>query len=129
MTGTDTLFTDSDVLQGGRCRSCACVTFPLQSTCPRCTEEDMSTVELPLEGELWTWTIQGFPPKSPPFAPGQVFSPYGVGYVDLGEVMVETRLTSADPECLEIGMRMRLVPKERRPDPWPWFEPVTEDNR
>ena len=33
--------------------------------------------------------------------------PYGVGYVDLGEVRVETRLTKT--EGLRIGMDMELV--------------------
>ena len=62
-------------------------------------------------GTLWTWTIQGFPPKAPPYA-GDIenFEPFGVGYVELpGEVKVETRLTTADKEKLKIGMEMDLV--------------------
>ena len=36
--------------------------------------------------------------------------PYGVGYVELGDtVKVETRLTTADPDVLRIGMEMELV--------------------
>ncbi|MGH9262949.1 MAG: Zn-ribbon domain-containing OB-fold protein, partial [Acidimicrobiales bacterium] len=38
------------------------------------------------------------------------FEPYGVGYVELpGEVIVESRLTTADPGELEIGQPMELV--------------------
>ena len=59
---------------------------------------------------MWTWTIQGYPPKSPPYA-GDVekFEPFGVGYVEIhDEVKVETRLTVADKDTLEIGMEMEL---------------------
>ena len=56
--------------------------------------------------------MQGFPPKSPPYA-GRTdagFEPFGVGYVELpGEVKVETRLTVADPAQLRIGMEMEMV--------------------
>lgn len=69
----------------------------------------MEAVELPRTGTLWTFTIQGFPPKRPPYAGPEPFEPYGVGYVDLGEVKVESRLTVADPEVLRIGMPMQLV--------------------
>jgi uncharacterized OB-fold protein len=63
-------------------------------------------------GTLWSWTIQGFPPKSPPYAVDDpdAFEPYGVGYVELpGEVRVEARLTVADPRQLQIGMQMELT--------------------
>jgi uncharacterized protein len=65
------------------------------------------------EGELWTFTVQGFPPKAPPYrgnADLATFVPFGVGYVELpGQVKVETRLTEADPAKLKIGMKMHLV--------------------
>jgi len=65
------------------------------------------------EGELWTWTIQGYPPKAPPYV-GDVeehdFEPFGVGYVELpDELRVEARLTENDPSRLRIGMPMKLV--------------------
>jgi uncharacterized OB-fold protein len=38
------------------------------------------------------------------------FEPYGVGYVELpGACIVESRLTTADPEQLYIGQRMRVT--------------------
>ena len=70
-------------------------------------------IELSATGTLWSWTIQGFPPKSPPYARQETpesFIPYGVGYVELPEkVLVETRLTRNDPDGLKIGMTMELV--------------------
>ena len=70
-------------------------------------------VELAQRGTLWTWTIQRFLPKSPPYAGPETietFKPYPVGYVELpGEVKVESRLVDCDPEDLKIGMEMELV--------------------
>jgi uncharacterized OB-fold protein len=72
----------------------------------------MGVVELATRGTLWTWTVQGFPPKSPPYHPDEAmaFQPYGVGYVELpDQVRVEARLTESDPDRLRIGMTMELV--------------------
>ncbi len=72
----------------------------------------MERVPLGTRGVLWAWTIQNFPPKSPPYlgeTSPQAFEPYGVGYVTLPEVRVEARLTESRPEQLESGMPMRLV--------------------
>jgi uncharacterized OB-fold protein len=99
-------------LIGSACRRCGTVTFPRQASCPRCTSEDVVARELATRGRLWTWTIQCFAPKSPPYLEGGVaeFEPYGVGYVELpGEVRVEARLTESDPERLRIGMPMELT--------------------
>jgi uncharacterized protein len=99
-------------LIGSACERCGTVTFPRQSSCPRCTSEDVRARELATRGVLWTWTIQCFAPKAPPYLEGGVaeFEPYGVGYIELpGEVRVEARLTESDPERLRIGMPMELT--------------------
>jgi uncharacterized protein len=109
-TVDDTLFASVDPprLAGSRCGNCGTVTFPVQSSCAKCTGSDMTTVELPDRGTLWTWTVQAFEPKAPYRVPASGFTPYGVGYVDLGEVIVESRL-AGEPNGLEIGLPMRLV--------------------
>lgn len=100
-------------LLGSRCNDCATVTFPASSGCPRCCGEDVEVIELAKRGKLWTFTIQGFPPKSPPYFRAETpetFQPYGVGYVELpGQVRVASRLHASKPEDLEIGMEMELV--------------------
>lgn len=104
--------TDDPRLIGSACRRCSTVIFPQQNSCPRCTAEDTEPRLLPRSGTLWTFTVQGFLPKSPPYAGSETpatFVPYGVGYVDLGEVKVEARLTEADANKLAIGMAMELV--------------------
>jgi uncharacterized protein len=103
---------DAPRLIGSRCRSCGVVTFPRQSSCPSCMSLEVDEHLLARRGTLWTWTIQCFPPKSPPYAGGddEDFEPYGVGYVELpGEVRVEARLTESDPQRLRIGMPMELT--------------------
>ena len=76
-------------------------------------DDESEEVLLSTRGTLWTWTIQGFLPKTPPYAGTETletFKPYGVGYVELpGEIVVETRLTESDPDKLKIGMEMEMV--------------------
>jgi len=104
---------DRPRLLGSRCTTCGTYAFPTQSGCARCTGTSMEPVELATRGRLWTWTVQGFPPKAPPYAGNAdpaTFESYGVGYVELpGQVKVETRLTENDPTKLQIGMEMELV--------------------
>ncbi len=108
------------VLFGGRCRDCGNHTFPVLSGCPRCTGTDIERVPLGARGSLWGWTVQGFPPKDPPYLGSndpQTFAPFGVGYVELPEVIVEARLTEAEPAKLAQGMPMALT-----------VEPLFEDD-
>ena len=98
-------------LIGSQCRRCGVVAFPRQSSCAACTSTDVQERRLARRGTLWTWTIQCFPPKSPPYGgAADDFEPFGVGYVELpGEVRIEARLTEADPARLRIGMPMELT--------------------
>jgi uncharacterized OB-fold protein len=121
---------DAPELVGSRCRSCGVVAFPRQASCAACTSSDVEERRLARRGTLWTWTVQCFPPKSPPYAGrAEDFVPYGVGYVELpGEVRVEARLTEADPERLRIGMDMELVVVPAPADGLTYaFRPVEED--
>ncbi len=103
--------TDGPRLVGSRCTACGEVAFPKQTSCPACTAAAGQDIALATEGTLWTWTVQRFPPPTPPYvAPPGGFKPYGVGYVELADgVRVEARLTENDPAKLVIGMRMHLV--------------------
>jgi uncharacterized OB-fold protein len=113
MTKVFTWPSDDPRLIGSRCTVCEVITFPTQSSCPHCTSTDVTEVELDRQGTLWTWTIQGFRPKSPPYKGDDTvdtFEPFGVGYVDLGgDLLIETRLTESDPERIAIGAELELV--------------------
>lgn len=101
---------DPPRLLGGRCGSCATVVFPTAGSCPRCSQAPLEPHLLADRGTVWTWTVQGFAPKPPYVLPAEGFSPFPVGYVDLGEVLVEGHLL-VDRERLEIGTPVRLVLK------------------
>ena len=101
---------DEPRLIGSRCAACGVVSFPEQDSCPACTSTHVERYLLSRTGTLWTWTVQGFRPKSPPYEGPLEFEPYPVGYVELpGEVKVETLLVDAPPEQLRIGMEMELA--------------------
>ena len=91
-------------LIGGRNTQSGRIAFPMPEGD---SAAHFEAVPLSRTGTLWSWTVQGFEPKTP-YAGPVPFVPYGVGYVELsGEVIVETRLTRA--ENLRIGMAVELV--------------------
>lgn len=98
-------------LLGSRCRNCGEAAFPAQDDCRSCSASDSEIVPIGDRGTLWTWTIQGFLPKTP-YNSGETeadFTPYGVGYVEMpGGVRVEARLRENHAEDLCIGMAMQL---------------------
>lgn len=97
-------------LVGGRRLSDGRMIFPFPSG-PE--GQHYARVRLSSEGLLWSFTVQRFRPKSPPYAGDddeESFEPYAVGYVELpGEVIVESRLQAPDFSVLRIGLPVRLV--------------------
>ncbi|WP_063058565.1 Zn-ribbon domain-containing OB-fold protein [Nocardia sienata] len=74
------------VLEGSRCRVCGTVGYPASAICARCARPTADPLPLGDEGVVWAYTVQRFPPKSPPYVvPAEGFTPYAVGYVELPE--------------------------------------------
>ncbi|TMR94059.1 Zn-ribbon domain-containing OB-fold protein [Nonomuraea basaltis] len=98
-------------LRGRRCGGCAVTAYPADGACPRCGRAT-SAVTLSAEGRLWTWTVQRFAPKAPPYAPpAEGFRPFAVGYVELPEgVRVAAVLDTDDFDSIRIGMPVRIGP-------------------
>ncbi|MBN3454098.1 OB-fold domain-containing protein [Mycobacterium sp. DSM 3803] len=98
-------------LIGSRCADCSATTFPAQARCPRCSGANTAEALLPRQGTLIAWTTQRFPPGAPYKGPtGKDFVPFGVGLVQLGDVVrVEGRLTENDPAKLQFGMDVELT--------------------
>ncbi len=94
-------------LIAGRDRDSGRIVFPF----PEGLEaQSCDPVDLAPEGTLWSFTVQRFRPKSPPYAGPEAFEPYAVGYVEFpGQVIVEGRLTGSDFAALKIGDRYRTV--------------------
>lgn len=111
-------------LIGGRERTSGRVVFP----CPPGSAYE--PVTLSRSGTLWSYTIQRYRPKSPPYTGPEAFRPWPVAYVELpGEVIVEARLTDVAFEDIHIGMPLELTmipldPESADPVMIPAFRPV-----
>jgi uncharacterized OB-fold protein len=106
----DNLFewrSDGPTLIGSRNRHTGEIRFPFTGTAGE------EPVDLARQGVLWSWTVQRFLPKQPPYRgpeTKETFRPYPVGYVELpGQVRVEARLVDCEPEALSIGMALELT--------------------
>lgn len=107
------LFTDETPprLIGGRHRETGRVVFP----CPEGGEYER--VPLRREGVLWSYTIQRYRPKSPPYTGPEAFAPWAVAYVELpGETIVEARLANVSLDDIRIGMPLELTQVPLDPD-------------
>lgn len=97
-------------LVGGRQRHTGRIVFP----CP--AGADYEPYPLRRQGRLWSYTIQRYRPKTPPYAGPEAFEPWAVAYVELaGETIVETRLANVAFDAITIGMELELtqIPFER----------------
>lgn len=98
---------DSPSLIGGRRREDGRLVFPMPSGNDA---QFYDAVQLSRRGRLWSYTVQRFRPKSPPYAGREAFEPYAVGYVELpNQLIVESRLDSIAFEDLHIGMQLELT--------------------
>ena len=95
-------------LRGSTCPDCGVATYPVQSACPRCGA-GLREVELSRRGLLWSWTVQRYPPKSPPYVPPATgFTPFAVGYVELPEGVRVAAILDVPLDDIAIGMPLRL---------------------
>ena len=103
-------------LVGGRHRQTGRIVFPF----PDGSEAALyDRVMLSNRGVVWSYTIQRFRPKSPPYAGPEAFEPFALAYVELpGEIIVETRLTGCAFADIRAGMpvEMTLIPFTRDAD-------------
>ncbi len=101
---------DGPRLIGGRAHDSGRIVFPFPDGADAALYE---RVHLKPTGALWSYTVQRFPPKHPPYlgvADPQAFEPFALGYVELdGEVIVETRIVTDAPDALSLGMPMTLT--------------------
>ncbi len=92
-------------LIGGRHRESGRIVFP----CPAGAE--WAAHPLGREGTVWSFTVQRYRPKSPPYAGPEAFRPWVVAYVELpGEVIVEARLDDVAFDAVHIGQPVTFAP-------------------
>ena len=93
-------------LEGSRCKSCGAVFLGERTTCSKCaTRNELETVELSNEGELYVYSIvfRSFP---------GVDVPYVSAVVDLvggGTVKGNLINVDPDPEKIQMGMPVEVV--------------------
>lgn len=92
----------------GRRQTDGKLVFPLPLQGPETSSYER--ILLSQRGSLWSWTVQRFRPKSPPYlgADQDQFRPFFVGYVAFPEgIIVEGRIdATVDVDELRIGMPM-----------------------
>lgn len=106
------LFTDEAEprLIGGMDRETGRIVFPCPPG-PAC-----EAVPLSRHGTLWSYTVQRYRPKTPPYAGPDAFTPWIVAYVELpGQVIVEAPLYGVAFENVTIGMPVRFSPAPLNP--------------
>lgn len=101
---------DGPRLIAGRRKSDGEMKFPM----PRGVDAALfDPVELAGEGRLWSYTVQRFRPKTPPYIGADddsTFTPFALGYVEFpGQVIVEGRIVGADAATLKIGQLMKVA--------------------
>ena len=92
-------------LIGGRDPETGRIVFPCNT--------GFDPVPLKRDGTIWSWTVQRFPPKSPPYAGPTPFEPFALGYVELAdEVIVEARFDGLAFDALKVGLpvALRIIP-------------------
>lgn len=80
---------------------------------PGMAADEWIAEDLPRTGTLWSFTVQRFRPKTPPYVGPEAFEPFAVGYVELaGAIIVESRIVGVPFGDLRIGMPMKLLTEQ-----------------
>lgn len=95
-----------------RCMSCGLVAYPASAgPCLRCTASALEPVTATGDGTIWSYTVQRFAPKSPPYEiPADGFQPFVVAYVETADgIRIEGIVDGADPDQVRIGQLVHLT--------------------
>jgi uncharacterized OB-fold protein len=100
-------------LIANKCRACNILIFPPQPFCYQCLENDLDSVELSNQGEIYSYTIV----ERESLAPSDFQVPFAYGYIDLPEgVRVLAKIINWEPGSLKIGLAVRLTLERIRTD-------------
>lgn len=95
---------DNPHLVAHECTNCKARYFDRRNACASCSGTEFTTVDIPTEGELRSFTIVAHA------APG-VPVPFVAGIVDCGGTSVRGNVINVDPDPdhVELGMKVRLA--------------------
>ncbi len=101
-----------------RCKATGKIMFPPQVDCPDAPGSEVEWVEMPVEGELITWTVINVKPYS-----FSHYDDYVVGVARMANnVNVLAWVRCRDPSKLKPGMKVRLVVVRREPEGYLVYE-------
>jgi hypothetical protein len=106
-------------LLGSRCATCGTAYFPRTGFChnPDCTDRSVEDATFGPRGTLWSCAVQHYPPP-PPTRYDEPYVPYALGLIDLPEgIRVLGRISTDDPESVELGSEVELVIERLYGDP------------
>ena len=95
-----------------QCQDCDALHFPPRIICPECTSDTLEYVELPHEGELYSFTsVRGTGPIGP-----NGDTPFVTGVIDLGDIRLSSRIDDAEYDDLSIGdpVELKIIDLEDR---------------
>ena len=86
------------------CTSCGARYFDHRDACASCFEADFTSVDVPTEGEVTSFTIVSY-------APPGVAAPFVAAIIDCGGTPVRANLVDVepDPAKVQLGMKVRLT--------------------
>ena len=96
-------------LAGSRCGACEETSLGVTSSCSNCGDENLSPVVLGDAGTLYTYTVVRHRPPGNYQGPAD-FKPFGLGLVEIDNVIRVMAPLSTDPERLQIGMQLNFHP-------------------
>jgi len=96
-------------LAGSLCGDCGETSLGATASCSNCGDENLSPVVLGDTGTLYTYTIVRHRPPGNYQGPAD-FKPFGLGLIELDDVIRVMAPLSADPGQLQIGMQLKFRP-------------------
>src|SRR3989338_7036581 len=91
-------------LEAGKCKKCGKIFFPPRLICDKCKSQEFTTVVLPDEGTILTYTVIHTPPSG--FTDQ---SPYAVGIIDMGNnVKITSQIVDCDAKEISIGKKVKV---------------------
>jgi len=92
-------------LEASKCNNCGKIFFPPRLICSNCKSREFTTIELPKEGKIFSFTIIRTPSSE-----FKDYSPFAGAIVELDNgVKLTTQIVDCDFDDLEIGKKVKLV--------------------
>ncbi len=100
---------DDVTLLGSKCLACKEVSIGTNPVCLNCGSDQIESIKLSSEGELWTYTVVRHKPPGEYLGPDP-FQPFGLGLVELAEGVRIMAPLEGETDAFRIGDKLQLKP-------------------